>query len=572
MNLIPMPKKLQKYNAPFVHRYVNVNTSITDERIKKAIMKLPLSKTGVLMEIQVTDREGEAYALELTEQRILLTAEGLAGVFHGIQTLLQIFTHEKIPCLYIEDRPDFSYRGFYQDITRGRVPKIEWLKHLVDEMAYYKLNSLQLYVEHTFAFREFADSMEKTGYLTAEEIRELDDYCYENFIELIPSIATFGHLYELLEKPQYKELCMLENYEPEHHYWIGRTRHHTIDPANSKSFPLIQSMIDQYLPLFRSNQFNICGDETFDLSAGRHAGEDTARLYIDFVKQLVEYVQSKGEKVMMWADILLKYPETIEELPDNIQYLNWYYDLEVKESDMEVFERLERTQIVCPGSNSWASLCPNVSKAELNICRMTELGYKHGAVGVLNTVWGDCGHPCSNTLTMYSMVVGAEKSWSVETKLNEQFTCNINKLLFRNHHGLEMLRWLSLLNEPASYLALCSHYSNLVSREPLEIPFPSEEMVYRTQKACMDYIGLLTKEKWELDFYREEMLVTAEGIAVIIELMAEVAGYSITRYTDTKEWLKKYRKRWLVDNKESELREIENMFLYVEEHLKSKEG
>ena len=568
MNLIPMPKMLRQEKGFFLYKHVHVSTEGLDSRIVNALSKLPLSIDGARMTLKINGVKGEDYTLKITEDRIVLAAEGIEGAFYGIQTLRQIFTHDKIPCLYIEDRPDFSYRGFYQDITRGRVPKLEWLKQLVDQMAYYKLNSLQLYVEHTFAFHEFADSIEDTGYLSAEEIRELDEYCYENFIELIPSMATFGHLYELLEKPKYKELCMLEDYEPEHHYWIGRTRHHTIDPANPKSFALIQSMIDQYLPLFCSDKFNICGDETFDLSAGRHEGEDTARLYVDFVKQIVEYVQSKGRKIMMWADILLKYPETIEELPENIQYLNWYYDLEVKESDMEVFERLQRPQIVCPGSNSWASLCPNLSKAELNICRMTELGYKHGAVGVLNTVWGDCGHPCSNQLTMYSMVAGAEKSWSVHTKLDDSFTCNVNKLLFHNEHALEMLRWLSLLNEPASYLALCSHYSNLVSREPLEIPFPSEEMVYRTQRACMDYMGLLAREKWELDFYREEMLVTAEGIAVIIELMAKVAGYTIQRYTDTKEWLKKYRKRWLADNKESELREIENMFLCVEENLK----
>ena len=67
----------------------------------------------------------------------------------------------------IEDEPDFKYRGFYHDITRGKIPKVETIKRLIDNMAYYKLNSLQLYVEHTYEFKEFSDDIERTGYMTA---------------------------------------------------------------------------------------------------------------------------------------------------------------------------------------------------------------------------------------------------------------------------------------------------------------------------------------------------------------------------------------------------------------------
>ena len=77
------------------------------------------------------------------------------------------------------------------------------------------MNSLQLCIEHTFPFREFGDHVEKNGYLTPEEIKELDDYCYENFIEFIPSIATFGHLYELLEQESYRDLRELKDFKEE---------------------------------------------------------------------------------------------------------------------------------------------------------------------------------------------------------------------------------------------------------------------------------------------------------------------------------------------------------------------
>ena len=57
---------------------------------------------------------------------------------------------EQVPCLHIKDKPDFKYRGFYQDVTRGKIPTVDTIKKLIDTMAYYKLNSLQLYVEHVF--------------------------------------------------------------------------------------------------------------------------------------------------------------------------------------------------------------------------------------------------------------------------------------------------------------------------------------------------------------------------------------------------------------------------------------
>ena len=59
----------------------------------------------------------------------------------------------EVPCLEIEDWPDFKVRGFYYDITRGKVPTLETLKNLVDTLAFYKINQFQLYIEHTFALK-----------------------------------------------------------------------------------------------------------------------------------------------------------------------------------------------------------------------------------------------------------------------------------------------------------------------------------------------------------------------------------------------------------------------------------
>lgn len=566
MHLLPKPQKIHISDGFLKHHTLCVSDSGLEPRLVKALGKLPLSSTGAAMEIGFFCGEKESYTLDISADKVTLQAGGPEGIFYGIQTLRQIFTHKQIPCMRIEDKPDFPYRGFYHDVTRGRVPKLETMKRLVDEMAYYKMNSLQLYVEHTFPFLQTAAVSARTGCLTAEEIRELDQYCWENFIEFIPSMATFGHLYELLQNTEYKSLCALEQYEQQHHFWVERMLHHTIDPLNPKSFPLIQSMIDQYLPLFRSNKFNICCDETFDLGAGIHKGKDTGKLYVDFVNKIVQYLQSKGKTVMMWADILLKHPESIGMLPDNIQYLNWNYGTDIPLESLAVFEKQGKEQIVCPGTQSWAAFCPNIALAETNISRMTELGHQCGAIGVLNTNWGDYGHPCSLGMCMYPMVLGAVKSWSVGTLIDHEFEKSVDCLLFKQENALQLLRRLSecKIFEAWSILTCC--YSNSMFDTKLPVKLPEEQTLLQSRRGCREVIDLLSAQQWGHSSYGEEMLIAAEGMLVIAELLLCLSGHCINRTASTRDWLDRYQKKWLDESKESELREIVALFLFAEYH------
>ena len=204
MNLIPSVKVLKERNGFLKTKAVTYKKENLDTRLVSALAKLPYAEDGALVEICITGNSGENYELWIQENDIKIQADGVAGAFYAIQTLRQIFKQDVIPCLYIKDYPDFSYRGFYHDVTRGRVPTVDAIKKLIDRMVYYKLNSLQLYVEHVFEFEECKELNEKTGYLTKEEMLEIGRYCKENFVEFIPSLSTFGHMYEILEQEQYQ--------------------------------------------------------------------------------------------------------------------------------------------------------------------------------------------------------------------------------------------------------------------------------------------------------------------------------------------------------------------------------
>jgi len=565
MNLLPQPCKLEIREGFLRSKKLNIINKCSDYRIEKALTYFDFDASGVQMIVKYDDLNSERYTLDIDENAIAINGDSLAGVFYGIQTLKQIFNMDNVPCMHIDDKPDMEYRGVYHDVTRGKIPTVKTMKKFIDTLAYYKINSLQIYVEHTFPFKELGDRIKTTGYLTPEEIKELDDYCYENFIELIPSIPTFGHLYELLHKDEFKELRSIAGEEEDRIFWWQRMRHHTIDPTNEKSIEIIKSLINQYSPLFRTNKFNICCDETFDLEGGKHKSENVGKLYVDFVKQIISYLESKEKKVMMWGDILLRHPEFISELPKDIEFLNWCYSADPDEDSVRIFAETGERQIVCPGTGSWSRLVERPSVADDNISKMLDYGYKYNAVGMLNTNWGDYGNPCSIELAMHGIVLGAAKAWNINTMPDDDFNNSINVLEYKNSEAVKYLFMLDSAQEKVNWNMLAHCYSNLTHEDKFNIVYPEKHQIEAAVLLCKTVISELTEQKWEKDEYREEMLLAAEGIIVIAELFAKCAGYNIERIADTSLWLKKYRQRWLKSNKESELCEIEKMFISLEE-------
>lgn len=579
LKLIPPVKQLEIQNGVWAQTALSYEKESLDPRIALALSEWNPSEgaDGVPLTIQVqkdnADLGQEAYTIRVDASGIQIEAGGDAGAFYAVQTLRQIAASGEIPYLQIQDQPDFPYRGFYHDITRGKVPTVETMKQLIDQMAYYKMNSLQLYVEHVYEFEECKALRERFGYYTEAEMKELDQYCRDRFIDFIPSLSTFGHLYELLEQEEYRHLRVLREDQPSENRWNARMEHHTLDPLLPESEKLVQSLIDQYMPAFTSETFNICCDETFDLTL--YPSEiDDGKLYVDFTKKIIEYVKSKGKKIMMWGDILLEQPEYIKDIPEDTVFLNWDYRANPPESKIQKFSELGRKQILCPGTGSWRRLCEDVAVEEQNISNMAKYGYQHGALGILNTNWGDWGNPASLDLAMYGMVLGAMKSWNVEAPVDDAFYDAVNTLLYgtENEAGaVQILRRISDAQDEVKWMPFakaCLEHRYQKEVDPELPPFVfTKENLNRVQETYQTCRTLLENQKWGYDEAREEMLIAIEGICVMAELTAKLKGVEGSRMTDTREWLKKFSEKWEKKNKPCELSAIQKLFLYMEEQV-----
>lgn len=157
-------------------------------------------KAGDMVLTINTALPADHYTLTVAPGGVTLKAGSDEALCNGVQTLCQYIEQHGavLPALEVEDWPDLANRGYYQDCSRGRVPKLDYLKQVADILCRHKINQWQLYIEHTYLFRNLSEAWREDTPLTAQEIMELDDYCAARHIELVPSLSSFGHMYRIL--------------------------------------------------------------------------------------------------------------------------------------------------------------------------------------------------------------------------------------------------------------------------------------------------------------------------------------------------------------------------------------
>jgi len=387
-------------------------------------------------------RQPEGYRLRITPTGITIRGHDAAGVFYGVCTLRQLLMQaagEPLPCVDIRDWPDFPARGILLDISRDRVPTMETLYGLVDRLASWKLNQLQLYTEHTFAYRAHAEVWADASPMTGEEILELDAYCRERFIELVPNQNSFGHMERWLKHERYAPLA--ETHEMFDTPWgIQLQGPFGLAPEAPGSFELIGSLYDELLPHFSSRQINVGLDETIDLGQGasktvckeRGAG----RVYLDFLLRLYNDVTGRGRAMQYWGDIVIHYPELIAELPKDAIALEWGYEFDHPFGEHgEMFAAAGVPYHVCPGTASWNSIAGRTDNALGNLLKAAENGLAFGATGYLVTDWGDSGHWQHLSISDLGFSIGAAYAWCLEANRDVDVPGTVSRFAFGDPTG-----------------------------------------------------------------------------------------------------------------------------------------
>jgi hexosaminidase len=382
ISLIPQPVSLVQGSGtlklPFsltiiADKNEEVKRIATDlsRRLKTAANKVTVKEGKILLPKSIflsltneTSMPKEGYRLKITTTGISLTATEPAGIFYGVQTLLQLFPKQiespeiqkpvsewTLPIVTIEDHPRFGWRGLMLDVSRHFFT-VAQVKDYIDQMVKYKFNLLHLHltddqgwrieikslpkltevgawrVERTGTFGTFPKPQpgEKAtygGFYTHEDIKELVKYAAERYVNILPEIDVPGH--SLAALASYPELsCTPGEYyvSPGDRFmvWPGGGQHfyglldNTICPANEKAYEFLDKVFTEVAQLFPFPYIHMGGDETarnfwekneqIKALMQKENLKDLDEVQSYFVKKVEKIINSKGKKMIGWDEIL----------------------------------------------------------------------------------------------------------------------------------------------------------------------------------------------------------------------------------------------------------------------------
>ncbi len=305
------------------------------------------------MELNRTSLQQEGYELKITPKQVQLTAKTGAGLFHGIQTLLQLLPTEisgyslpmtfkefELPAVVITDYPRYPYRGMHLDVSRHFFPK-EFIKRYIDLIAMYKMNTFHWHLTDDNGWRIEIKKYPKLmqiaawrvdhedkpwdkrpaqqpdekatygGYYSQDEIREIVKYAADRYITIIPEIEMPAHSVEVLAAyPQFS--CTGGPFTvPTGSYWPNLD---ILCAGNDSVFTFLEDVLTEVMSLFPSKYIHVGGDEA-DKTNWKKCPKCQERIKTEglknekelqsyFIKRMEKFIVSKNRKMIGWDEIL----------------------------------------------------------------------------------------------------------------------------------------------------------------------------------------------------------------------------------------------------------------------------
>ncbi|MBQ8311261.1 MAG: family 20 glycosylhydrolase [Clostridia bacterium] len=368
--------------------------------------------------IEPTYGEDE-YKLTVSADGIRIACGTESGKFRAITSMRQLLHEngESLPFCEIYDKPQFARRGYMLDISRARIPKVETIKRLIDLLSELKYNEFQLYMENfCYKFPHFPQVNADYDCLTPDDMMELDQYCADRFIDLVPNQNCFGHMAVWLAQKEFEHLGVSD----------GKTKTGTLNILLPETVEFVEKLFDSVLPYFRSKYVNIGLDEAYGL--GKFQLEEICRekgkttVFMQWLGQVSDIIKRKyGKTVMFWSDMVYEAKESFHLIPRGAVALNWGYDL----IETALMDRrcayLEENNIpfyVCPGDSAWLAFTGRFDLMTFNLRTSAEFGYNHGARGYLLTAWGNGNHVHYPVFNLVPLALGAQYAWNTGIEQN----------------------------------------------------------------------------------------------------------------------------------------------------------
>ena len=318
--------------ASLLHGYLQ---KISDVQIIKKVSNF---STKIQLKIDFTFANPESYTLSISKNGITIAGGSSAGVFYGIQSLLQLMpasiydndklrTKVELPCIEIIDSPRFSYRGMHLDVSRHFF-SVDAVKRYIDMLAMHKLNVFHWHLTDDNGWRieikryplltsvgawrtEASNQPKYGGFYTQKEVKDVIAYAAKKHISIIPEIEMPGHSMALIAA--YPELsCSGLPYKKPDDVAFEFT-----DPlcaGNEKTFELLENVLAEVIALFPGKYIHVGGDEARKTPWAKCKKcqhrmqvenlQNVEQLQSYFITRMERFISSKGKVMIGWDEIL----------------------------------------------------------------------------------------------------------------------------------------------------------------------------------------------------------------------------------------------------------------------------
>lgn len=308
--------------------------------------------------------------------------------------------------------------GVMIDCSRSAVMKPETVKKYAAVIRKMGYNTLMLYTEDTYEIEGQPFFGHLRGRYTKNELKDIDAYCCEIGIELIPCIQTLAHLEHMFKwHKQYENINDCDNI-----LLIGE----------EKTYELIEAMLSTVSECFTSKKIHIGMDEAVRVGTGRYMQKNGLKDRFDIINGHLHRVCKMAEKYslepMIWSDMFVRLaldvddqydevdPEKIREkaaLPENVSLVYWDYfgtDYDKYMKNLHTNKLFGRKVYFAGGAWTFKGIAPDNAYSTMTGIPAIKACNDSNIEGAFFTMWGDDGSECSKFAVLPALMYIAEAS------------------------------------------------------------------------------------------------------------------------------------------------------------------
>jgi len=405
---------------------------------------IALKRTGPVAALPLPgERPGpdsrEAYRIQITPEGGEIESNSSAGLYYGVQTMRQMVEGDRggavLPEVDIHDWPSVAYRGTMIDMSHGPLPTEDEVKRQIDFLARWKANQYFIYSEGAIELAGYP-LLNPEGRFSKEQIRRIIAYGRDRHVDVIPFLELYGHLHDLLRIELYSHL--------------GAFPHSVeLDPNNPDAAKLLADWAGQISDLFPSPFVHVGFDETWRIEdvAKKRGNTTPADLFAEQLGNVAKLFQQRGKTVMAWADVMVKYPESIDRLPPGLIPVAWAYEAQPDiKKWLDPLAAKHLPHFIQSGVANWEQIALNFDTTFANIDNFLAAGRRSGTLGMINSVWTDSAQ-CFLRLTWPAMAYGAAAPWQSAPMDRDGFFGQYAALMYAGAGAAEVAAALEDLNK-----------------------------------------------------------------------------------------------------------------------------